>query len=125
MWIPPDWMVWTYVGIMMSLTALSFSVAQREDKLSDIELPDLIGLGALIALLYHWFSDFGGRSAIVIFLLLIIYTLSSADAVVRGIRNEDFDTDEEREGTLVLTVAFTAILSLPVYYLGMVMMAMR
>ncbi|MEM1037602.1 MAG: hypothetical protein AAGI14_12670 [Pseudomonadota bacterium] len=123
MWIPPDWMVWTYVGLMVLLTAFSFALAQQEDQLDDIKLPDLLGLGATVLLLYHWFNDVGSRSALVILLLLIIYTLSSADAIVRGIRREDFESEEEREGTLVFTVAFTAILSLPLYYLGTVMMA--
>lgn len=125
MWIPPDWIVWVYVGLMALLTALSFAFAQGEDRLEDIDVPDIIGLGAMIALLYHWFSDFGGRSALVIFLLLMIYTITSADAIVRGMRKEPFETEEEREGTLVFTIAFTAILSLPLYYLGTVMMAMR
>ncbi|MEL7232333.1 MAG: hypothetical protein AAGJ85_07475, partial [Pseudomonadota bacterium] len=69
MWIPPDWMVWSYVGVMVLLTAFSFALAQQEDQLDDIELPDIISMGAVIALLYNWFSDFGGRSALVIFLL--------------------------------------------------------
>ncbi|MEM1390347.1 MAG: hypothetical protein AAGG45_04635 [Pseudomonadota bacterium] len=125
MWIPPDWVVWTYVGVMALLTTLSFALAQQEDQLDDIQISDLIGLGTVIALIYHWFSDFGGRSALVIFLLLIIYTLTSADAIVRSMQKEPFETEEEREGTLVFTVAFTAILSLPLYYLGTVMMATR
>lgn len=125
MWIPPDWMVWTYIGLMLLISAISIAVAHAENKLDEIKATDIFGMFAAVAILYDWMSDHTARSALVLFLLLAIYTLANADALVRGIRTESFDSEEERQETFIFTALFIAILSLPLYYLGAVMMSVR
>jgi len=125
MWIPPDWMVWTYIGLMILITAVSVVVANAENKLDEIKSTDIFGMIAGIAILYDWLSDHMARSALVIFLLLAIYTLANADALFRGIRTETFVSEEERQGTFIFTALFVLIISSPLYYLGAVMMSVR
>ena len=125
MWIPPDWMVWTYIGLMILITAVSVVVASAENKLDEIKSTDIFGMIAGIAILYDWLSDHMARSALVIFLLLAIYTLANADALFRGIRTETFESEEERQGTFIFTALFVLIISSPLYYLGAVMMSVR
>ncbi|WOR16149.1 hypothetical protein RYZ27_05665 [Hyphomonas sp. FCG-A18] len=125
MWIPPDWMVWTYIGLMVLITAVSVVVANAENKLDEIKSTDIFGMIAGIAILYDWLSDHMARSALVIFLLLAIYTLANADALFRGIRTETFESEEERQGTFIFTALFVLIISSPLYYLGAVMMSVR
>jgi phage shock protein PspC (stress-responsive transcriptional regulator) len=125
MWIPPDWMVWTYIGLMVLITAVSVVVANAENKLDEIKSTDILGMIAGIAILYDWLSDHMARPPIVLFLLLAIYTLANADALLRGIQAETFDSEEERQETFVFTALFVALLSLPLYYLGAVMMSVR
>jgi len=125
MWIPPDWMVWTYIGLMVLITAVSVVVANAENKLDEIKSTDIFGMIAGIAILYDWLSDHMARSALVIFLLLAIYTLANSDALFRGIRTETFESEEERQGTFIFTALFVLIISSPLYYLGAVMMSVR
>lgn len=124
MWIPPDWMVWTYIAILALMTVASFAIAQVEGKLDDIRITDFLGMFATIAILYDWLSDGVSRSNLAILLLLAIYTLANADALVRGMRSETFETEEEAQETFIFTAGFVLVLSLPLYYLGMVMMSM-
>lgn len=123
MWIPPDWMVWTYIAILALMTVASFAIAQAEEKLDEIRVTDFFGMFASIAILYDWLSDDVSRSNLAILLLLAIYTLANVDALVRGMRSETFASEEEAQETFVFTAGFVLTLSLPLYYLGMVMMS--
>lgn len=124
MWIPPDWMVWTYIGLMALLTVASFAIAQSEEKTDQIRLTDFFGMFAALAILHDWLNDAVSRPMLSVLILLIIYTLANVDALVRGMRSETFHSEEEAQETFALTVGFVLFLSLPLYYLGMVMMAM-
>jgi len=123
MWIPPDWMVWTYIAILALMTVASLAIAKAEGKTEQISMTDFFGMFASIAILYEWLSGGTARPALSILLLLAIYTLANVDALVRGMRSETFETEEEAQETFVFTAGFVLVLSLPLYYLGMVLMS--
>jgi len=123
MWIPADWMVWTYIAVLALMTGASFAITFAEDKLDDIHATDIIGSLASVAILHDWFSDRMTHSQSVLWLLILIYTLATLEATIRAIRRETFENEEEAQATAIFSVVFIFVLSLPIYYLAAVMVA--
>jgi hypothetical protein len=123
MWIPADWMVWTYIAVLALMTVASFAIAFAEDKTNDIHATDSIGSLASIVILHDWFSDRTTHTQGVLWLLILIYTLATLEATIRAIRRETFEDEEEAKAAMIFSVVFIFALSFPIYYLAAVMVA--
>lgn len=123
MWLPPDWMIWTYAIIMGLMAGGSLLIIAIQQDASTFTETDAISLIATYAVIGMWLGGVPTLSPVTAALLIIIIVLANIESTIRHLKSETWDTEEEKETVTAFTYGTVIALMLPAIYLLIVMAA--
>ena len=124
MWLPPDWLVWTYaviMGVVIVVSLLLNAVDKHASKVTDVDIISGIAIYFVIAL---WLRGTHALSPTMAGLLIVIIVMANLESTIRHLKTETWDSEEEKETVTRFTYGTVVLLILPAIYLLIVMATM-